>query len=192
MITGIILASGFSKRMGKDKLTIEINGEKVIERVIKAAIDSKLDKIILVYRTDEIKDIGEKYKLKNIYNPNAHLGQSESVILGVKESPIQSALMFIVADQPYLNTQVMDRLIQEYNKDNEKIVVPYYNNKFGMPLIFPPRFREELLKASGDKGGREIIKDNPSLLKKVYFKEEILGIDIDRPEDLDINDKNIK
>ena len=32
MITGIILASGFSSRMGKDKLLLELNGEKIIEK----------------------------------------------------------------------------------------------------------------------------------------------------------------
>ena len=60
MITGIIMASGFSKRMKTDKLTIEIEGMKIIERVIEATISSKLDKIILVYRTEEIRLIGEK------------------------------------------------------------------------------------------------------------------------------------
>lgn len=184
MITGIIMASGFSRRMKRDKLTIEIDGIKIIERVIKAAVNSQLDEIVLVYRTDEIKMIGKKYNLKTLYNPVAHLGQSASVIIGTKNSEPKSALMYFVADQPYLNTPVIDRLIDEYNNRAENIVIPYFNNVFGMPIIFPPRFRHELLNVLGDKGGREIIRNYPELLTEVYFKDEILGVDMDKPEDI--------
>lgn len=184
MITGIIMASGFSRRMKTDKLTIEIDGEKIIERVIKATVNSQLDEIILVYRTDEIKEIGEKYNLKCIYNPVAHLGQSASVIIGTKNSNPESALMYFVADQPYLNTKVIDRLINEYRNKEGTIIIPYFNNVFGMPIIFPPRFRPELLNVLGDKGGREIIQNYPDLLKIVHFKDEILGMDMDKPEDI--------
>ena len=184
MITGIIMASGFSRRMKTDKLTIEIDGIKIIERVIKAALDSKLDEIVLVYRTDEIKGIGEKYNLKCIYNPVAHLGQSASVIIGTKNSNPDSALMFFVADQPYLTTNVINRLIQEHRKNEGNLVVPYFGNRFGMPIIFPPRFRNELLNVLGDKGGREIIQNYPDLVSNVYFKDYILGLDMDKPEDI--------
>ncbi|NLL81641.1 MAG: NTP transferase domain-containing protein, partial [Tissierellia bacterium] len=34
MVTGIIMAAGFSKRMGEDKLLMEIDGVKMVERVI--------------------------------------------------------------------------------------------------------------------------------------------------------------
>ena len=64
MITGIILASGFSRRMKADKLLIDIEGSALIERVIKACVDSRLDDIILIYRSEEVKKIGEKYNIK--------------------------------------------------------------------------------------------------------------------------------
>ena len=60
MITGIILASGFSKRMNRDKLLMEIDGVPMVERVIERAVESRLDEVILVYRVDEVKRIGKK------------------------------------------------------------------------------------------------------------------------------------
>lgn len=183
MITGIIMASGFSRRMKRNKLTIKINGDTIIEKVIKAAEKSKLDEILLIYRSEEIKELGLKYNLKIIYNPNAILGQSESVKLGVKNSHESSGYMFFVADQPYLDTVVIDTLIDAYRKE-EKITIPYFGGKFGMPLIFPNRFREDLLNTKGDKGGREIIRDNPSLVQRIDFFNEKLGMDIDSPKDL--------
>ncbi len=55
MITGIILASGFSNRMKRDKLLMEIEGIPMVERVIQSSIKSKLDEVILVYRVNEVK-----------------------------------------------------------------------------------------------------------------------------------------
>lgn len=187
MITGIIMASGFSRRMKRNKLTIKINGDTIIEKVIKAAKQSKLDDILLIYRTEEIRDIGIKLNLKTIYNKKAILGQSESVKLGVSNSHKSSNYMFIVADQPYLESGVIDTLIDAFLKEH-KITIPYFQGKFGMPLIFPNKFRDELLKTKGDKGGREIIRDNPRYVQRVDFENKKLGMDIDSPKDLNEGD----
>jgi molybdenum cofactor cytidylyltransferase len=183
MVTGIIMASGFSKRMGEDKLLLEVEGIKVIERVIKACKESLLDDIILVYRLNEVKDIAQKYHIRTIYNPNAHMGQSASVIQGVSNAYDTDGFMFFVADQPYLCSEIIDILISEFNKDKNKIVTPYFNMEFGMPIIFPVRFRDDLLQVKGDKGGREIIANNSDLVKIIHFDNEKLGADIDTVDD---------
>lgn len=182
MITGIIMASGFSNRMGKNKLLMEIVGEKVLERVIKSCKNSLLDEIILVYRLDEIKEIGLKYGIKTVYNPDAQKGQSASVIHGVKNSKEGNAFMFLVADQPFLSPEVINTLIEEYKKDRRMIVIPYYCNKFGMPIIFPPIYKDDLLGVKGDKGGREIINGN-EMVKRIYYEDALLGMDIDTIDD---------
>lgn len=185
MITGVILASGFSRRMKKDKLLIEIDGVKLIERVIMACIGSNLDEIILIYRIDEVKEIGEKYNVKTIYNENAHLGQSEGLKLGVRESVGAKSYMFLVGDQPFITSKLINRLIEEYNNSDLPILVPYYNRHRGMPIVISSIFKEELLKVVGDKGGRDIVKSNISKVKKVYIEEERQGMDIDSLEDLE-------
>ena len=47
MVIGIILASGFSNRMGQDKLLLEVEGKRILEKVILAAKNSKLDDVVL-------------------------------------------------------------------------------------------------------------------------------------------------
>lgn len=184
MITGIILASGFSRRMKRDKLLMEIDGDILIERVIKACIGSKLDDIIIVYRNEEVKKIGEKYNIKTIYNAQANLGQSEGLKLGVRKAIDAKSYMFLVGDQPFLTSDLINKLIEEYRESNLPILVPYYNEQRGMPMIISSIFKEELLKITGDKGGRDIVEKNISKVKKVYIGEEKLGIDIDDESDL--------
>ncbi|HHV38050.1 MAG TPA: nucleotidyltransferase family protein [Tepidimicrobium sp.] len=183
MITGIILASGFSKRMKKDKLLMEIHGIKMVERVIRACKGSLLDEIILIYRKEEVKSIGQKYGIKLFYNPNAHLGQSAGVRLGVNKAGKSDAYMFIMGDQPFINSYLINRLINEYKKNNSTIAVPYYNGKKGTPTIFSSAHREELLDVHGDVGGRDIIEKYSNEIIKVHIDDEKLGLDIDTFED---------
>ena len=125
MITGIIQASGFSRRMKRDKLLMKIEGIPMVERVIQSGKESLLDEIILIYRTEEVKKIGERYKIKTFYNPNAYLGQSEGVKLGVEKSQNSEAYMFLMGDQPFITSSLINKLIEEYKKTGAEIVVPY-------------------------------------------------------------------
>ncbi len=180
MITGIIMASGFSRRMNRDKLTLNIDGELAIEKVIKAAKSSRLDEIILVYHKEEIRDIALRYGIKTVFNPCPEKGQSESMKLGIKASDINTeAFMFIVGDQPLLNSHTIDVIIDEFNNDDNEIVVPTYNEEKGSPTIFSARLKDKLLRVEGDKGGRAIIQEMAHRVKYVSIEDHRVGLDID-------------
>lgn len=185
MISGIIMASGFSNRMGQDKLLLKINNKRIIEYVIEAAKESDLNEVVLVYRSKEIKKIASYYNIKTVYNSKAHLGQSQSVIRGIKNS-INNSYMFLVGDQPFTDSKVINRLIYEYRKDTNNIIVPCSNGNISMPIIFPSIFKKDLLKIEGDKGGREIIRDNPRSVIRVNINNEYLLKDIDTIEEYDL------
>ena len=180
MITGIIMASGFSRRMNKDKLTLNFGGELVIEKVIKAAKKSKLDEIILVYQNEFIRDIGQKNNIKTIFNPSPEKGQSESMKLGIKASNLNTeAFMFIVGDQPLLDSKTINKIIETFNNSDKEIIVPTYNGKKGSPTMFSSKFRNRLLEIEGDRGGRIIIEESPHEVRYVPIDDYKVGLDID-------------
>ncbi|WP_432408730.1 molybdenum cofactor cytidylyltransferase [Wukongibacter sp. M2B1] len=184
MITGIIMASGFSKRMKRNKLLLDLDGSPVIERVIKAIKESNVDNVIIVYREKRVKEIGIRNGVKVIYNDSAELGQSQSMKLGVRYSPPETeAFMFFVGDQPFLNAVTINRLIEAFKEGKYPIVVPKYNGKRGNPVIFSSELKGELLNIEGDKGGRSIIREKPSDVKIVNFSDETIGKDIDTWEE---------
>lgn len=184
MITGIVMASGFSRRMGENKLLIDINGDSLIERVLEAASKSKLDRIIIIYRDTEVKKIADKLNVEAIFNKDANLGQSESMKLGIENTNEYSDYMFLVGDQPFLTSEIIDRIIERFYQNKEGILVPHYEGKRGMPTIFPNKYRKELLDTKGDKGGRDLINNNIDHVIKFDILDSKIGMDIDTREDL--------
>lgn len=178
------MASGFSRRLGEDKLTLRINGLACIERVIKAVIHSDIGDVILVYRDNKVKEIADKYKLKTVYNRDAEKGQSSSIKTGINVSqPSTTGFLFITGDQPFLACDVINKIINGYKANLDYIMVPLYDGNKGSPVLFPREFRKDLLKLNGDFGGKEIIKANSNRVKYIDIPDARFGIDIDTIED---------
>ena len=183
MITGIIMASGFSRRMEDEKLLLQINGLPMVEHVIKSAHSSLVDEIILIYRRDSVKAIGNRYGLKTVLNPHPERGQSEAVKLGIAHSLSESdGYMFFVGDQPYLSHETINRLIEVFNRDKKCIIVPVYNGARGNPAIFPALLKKALLGLEGDCGGRKVAERMENLVKLVPIGSDLEGTDIDTRE----------
>lgn len=183
MITGIILASGFSRRMADEKLLLKVDDVPMVERVIKAAHASLIDEIILMYRHDAINALANQYGIKTVLNPHAEKGQSAAVKLGVANAPSESdGYMFLVGDQPYLSHSTINRLIEEFNRDREYIIIPVYNGARGNPVIFPVALKRDLLSLEGDCGGRIIAERMENIVKLVPIESDIEGTDIDTRE----------
>jgi molybdenum cofactor cytidylyltransferase len=184
MITGIILASGFSQRMNTEKLLLSVEGMPVVERVIRAATLSRLDHVILVYQKEEIKELGKKYNIVTVCNHRANEGQSAAIKKGIPaSSPESDAFMFLVGDQPFLDLYTINTLIDTFLKDETPIVVPVYRGRRGNPVIFSSKLKDKLLKLEGDCGGRTIINQMEESVRFVPIESTFIGIDIDTRED---------
>lgn len=185
IISGIILAAGSSKRMGRQKLLLPFKDSTILESVIRTACSCKsIGEIIVVYQSGEVYEKVKKYDVKAVYNPIAELGQSTSVIAGVKNSdPRTLAYTFIMGDQPFISPDVVEKLIGIWEQNKLSIIVPRYNGENGMPTIFSRNFKKNLMNITGDKGGREVIKANIDKVIFVDIDETMAGFDVDTLED---------
>ncbi|SCZ05354.1 molybdenum cofactor cytidylyltransferase [Alkaliphilus peptidifermentans] len=184
MISGIIMASGFSRRFNQNKLLINIKGIPLIERVIQAANNSDLDEVIIIYRSPEIKKIADKYQIKSVFNTMAHAGQSAAVKLGVNTTKANSlGYLFMVGDQPFITSDLINRVINEYKYSQASIIIPTYGGKQGNPVLFSSKLKAQLMKVEGDKGGRSLFKDLQHEVKFLEVEDEKIGIDIDTEKD---------
>jgi len=183
MVSAIIMASGFSSRMKKDKLLLDFRGEKIIEHIIKAALKCDFSRIILVARKEDMLALGKQYGLILIENKNAHRGISESVKLGISNAGDCDGYIFFTADQPLLTADTIQKLLDAFYEEKTYIIVPKYNERQGSPVVFPKKYKEDLMRLEGDTGGRAVINEYPEQVRFVEVDDEKNLFDIDTLED---------
>lgn len=179
-ISCIIMASGHSKRMGKNKLFLEFNNKKIFEYTLDLVKKVNFKEVILVSSYNEILKYGENLGFKGVKNLNSEIGKSSSIHLGVNKVSENLPMMFFVCDQPLLSLDTVNKLIDAYNKNN-LITYPVINNRRGAPVIFPPEMKEELLSLKNDQGGMLLVKDKNRNEVPIENEEDL--VDIDTEED---------
>jgi molybdenum cofactor cytidylyltransferase len=190
MVDAIILAAGLSKRMGQDKMGLEISGQTVLSRAVTEALKSVVNKIIVVTRYSEDFDKSVEYRdyipsrLVRVVNDNSEFGMSYSIKLGLARiSAGTDAVMIILADQVCLDFSVINTLVSASLKNPGKIIAPTIKGRRTNPVIFPSKLFVELRQITGDRGGREIVALNSGMLKTVEFGQTYNDCDLDTMDD---------
>jgi len=187
MIYGIILAAGEGKRMGKVKLTLPLGDKQLIEWVLQAVKYAPLDKYFLVVRPEDKEMIktGEKWGAEIVLNSEYRSGMSSSIKKALHQIPSENLEGFfvILGDQPFINPSLLYKMIRAFTLDKKEIIVPFYKDRQGNPVFFDGYWKDELMKLSGDVGGRVLIKVHPERVKRFKISDESILLDIDREED---------
>ncbi len=187
MIYGIILAAGEGKRMGKVKLTLPLGDKQLIEWVLQAAKLTPLDKYFLVVRPEDKEMIktGEKWGAEIVLNPEYRSGMSSSIRKALYQisSEVVEGFFILLGDQPLINPSILYKMLKVFTPGKREIVVPFYKDKQGNPVFFDGYWKDELMKLSGDVGGRVLIKAHPERIKRFKISDESILLDIDREED---------
>ena len=57
-VAGIVLAAGTSTRMGQNKLLLELDGEPIVRRAVRRAVEAGLDPVFVVvgHQADRINE----------------------------------------------------------------------------------------------------------------------------------------
>jgi len=159
----------------------------LIECVVQAAKVTPLDKYFLVVRPEdtEIIKTGKKWGAEIVLNPEYKLGMSSSIRKGLSRIPFEGVEGFfiILGDQPLINPSILFKMLVAFTPGKKEIVVPFYKDKQSNPVFFDSYWKDELMKLSGDMGGRVLIRAHPESVKRFKIPDESILLDIDREED---------
>ncbi len=191
-ITGIILASGFGRRANCDKLMLEWQGKGILFQVMKNALFSELDEVLLIIQPRH-KEVCKEYldlflpelqnKMKIIINENADEGMSASLRLGIANLNKKSeASLFLLGDQLFFSANYINIICNQFKKTKAEILVPYNNGERKNPVLFSSKFNEEMLTLSKDMGARKLLEKYVDRIEKISFKENIIFEDVDTQE----------
>ena len=183
MISAILLAAGESRRMGSPKLLLKWGDSTIIEKSVDALLASKVDELIVVlgYQAQEIsRKVGSR-RLKITINQQYRMGMSTSIRRGLRQvDPKSEAILVALADLPFIETDVINHLIDSYRRNPYGIVLPSYRGERGHPVILSRfRYQEEMNHLTGDRGCSPILDLHPGDILEVEVDSESVVADID-------------
>ena len=185
-IAGIILAAGSSTRMGQPKLLLSWQGETLIHRAARTALEADLDPVILVTGCDqqEIRNAVADLPLRLVHNPVWRDGQSTSVRAGVQTLPAKTqAALFLLGDQPFITPELIQALVKVYLASRPAILAPFVGEQRANPVLFDQSMFDLLTRLKGDAGARTIFHQYPPAA--MPWPDERILLDIDTPEDFE-------
>jgi molybdenum cofactor cytidylyltransferase len=181
MISAIIMAAGKSVRMGENKLLLPFKESSIIEEFLKTFPYNIFDKVILVYSDNSIAKIAMKFPLKLVENKTNYKGNT--IKLAQSELMDIKATMYFVADQPLLTIKTIKKLVSEFVKNSDKIIIPAVTNKTFNPVIFPLSTYNDLINLENNQSGKAILQKHNDKINYVYFDDEKEFMDIDEKKD---------
>lgn len=183
-VAGVILAAGDSSRFGRNKLLVDWHGTPLIRHIAEQAIDSKLTEVLLVvgYEAKLILKAVKGLPLKYVENRFWENGQSSSIIVAMEKIGREIAgACFLLSDQPFISSNLIDELINAFQDSSMDILMPYYENRRSNPLIFSRTTFNVLKRLKGDEGGRQIIDQFKT--QKIQWQDHRILKEIDTEAD---------
>lgn len=185
-VSGILLAAGESRRMGKiNKLTLPVDGEPLLRRTARLLLQLPLRELVVVtgHEADAARDALGGLSLHTVHNPHYREGQMTSVHQGLDALQVTSdAVLVCLADLPLLELADLQRLIGAYRADSTSVLVPVHRGRRGNPILIANRHREQILAGERNLGCKRLIENNPELVTTVEMDNDHTVFDLDTPQ----------
>jgi molybdenum cofactor cytidylyltransferase len=185
LVTAIVLAAGLSRRMGRAKLLLPLEGRPVIRITVEHVLASGIPRVVVVTGPEprQVTEALIGLPVSFAVNPAPEAGQASSIRIGVNAVPPETeAALVALGDQPFLPAGVIASLLAARRSTMTPIVAPRYRDGRGNPVLFGREMFPELKELSGDQGARSIIERDPRRVTLVDF-DFPMPQDLDTPED---------
>lgn len=190
-ISAIVLAAGFSRRMGDaNKLLLPFGQHAVLQETLSQVCASHVAEVILVtgfQSADLAKEI-DTSRVTMTASKNFHEGMTRSIQQGVRATAESSkGYMICLGDMPLIQTMEYNLLLaafeKEYHQNPQTIILAEFQGRRGQPVTFSAHYRQAILDHEKMNGCKEIIEDNYENVFTVEMPGESIFRDIDTTTD---------
>jgi len=121
-----------------------------------------------------------------VVNEEWQRGQLSSLQAAIRSLPVggTEGMLVCLVDHPLISAQLVSRLVEGFERDKNKIVIPAYQGKRGHPVIFPSAMYAELLDAPEKIGARAVVRAHAADVVEVPVNEEGVVTNLNDPETL--------
>lgn len=175
----IVLAAGFSRRLGRPKQMVVLGGETLLQRAVRIAREAELGPLlVVVHRQLAEEQRRQPMECTVVVNDEAEEGIASSIRAGVQaaaQMPEVDGVVIMTCDQVAQRPEHLRAL----RRVRDVITGSAYSGgKIAVPAYFPRESFDALLALQGDAGARELLHSAAAIAA------EELALDIDTEEDV--------
>jgi molybdenum cofactor cytidylyltransferase len=168
----VVLAAGFSARLGTPKALARIQGVSLIARTLRVLAPFAMAPIIVVVppRAARLRAELRGHRSVLVANPLRSEGLSSSVRRGLRYARYEAAVLLVPMDLCSLERRDIARLIARWRGARRRIAARRIGAEAASPLILPRRLYRRALGIAGDAGLKALVRNLPP--------EEIVLVDL--------------
>lgn len=182
----VLLAAGASKRLGRPKQLIEIDGEPLLHRVARALLATRPVECIVVlgHEAKHVRGALADLDVRIVVVADRASGMAASLRAGVAALDARCAgALVALTDQPALDEDHLQALCAAWHRLPDKAVASAYADVRGVPALLPRQWFDSIARLRGDVGARELLRARSDDV--IVIDAPRLAFDVDTQADLE-------
>jgi molybdenum cofactor cytidylyltransferase len=175
---------------GRNKLLLEVEGEPLVRRAARAALEAGLDPVLAVvgHEAERVRAALAGLGCRTVLNPDYERGLTTSLRAGIAALPAGTpAAVMVLADMPRVTAGMLAGLAAAHASADPArrppVVLSDYEGVPAPPTLFDRALFPELLALPDDRCPRSVVKRHREAAAVLRWPAAALA-DLDRPEDL--------
>jgi len=174
-VTGLVLAAGGSRRLGRPKQLLPYRGRTLLDHALDTARACRFDQVICAVG-DELPGVDFE-GLEVVHNPNRGEGCSSSIAVALGAvDPLSAVLVLLLGDQPGVRPESVAAVLA--GRASARFAVCRYDDGRGHPFAFGREAFGDLAGMHGDKAVWKLLD---------RYADEVVEVPITGPVPIDVD-----
>ena len=182
---GIILAAGESRRMGRNKLLLLLDGEPLVRRACRRGLAAGLDPLIVVlgHESERVQEALIGLDCRFILNADVGGPMSGSLHCGLAALPADvEGAVIMLADMVNVTEHMLRTMLRSAQTSTVPLVCSRYAETLAPPVLFRRALFDELNVSTGEGCGKAVVEHHREHALFVDWPGAAL-VDVDTPEE---------
>ena len=185
-VAAVVLAAGTSSRTGRNKMLLDLHGEPLVRRTVRAALAGGCDPIIVVVGPDELDMRRALANLEAVCvsNPTPASPPGRSFQLGLEALPDADAAIMCLGDMVDQTAEMFQRLAEASKDDGISIVLSEFGGVVAPPYLVKRELFAEVRSLDPVGVVRQLAETHHEETTTLTWPRAYLT-DVDTPDDLE-------
>jgi molybdenum cofactor cytidylyltransferase len=188
MSVALLPAAGASRRMGRPKLLLPVNGRPMVAGVVEALRGGGVGEIVLVTAPGDeaLQTWARQNGVTVAVNPDPNRGMLSTIQEGIAALArgLEGEILLVSpADLPNLQAGTVAELLRKMVETGAPLALPTYHGKRGHPLAIAPRLVPEIDTLDSKIGLKQLRDRHETELLEIEVEDTGVVQDVDTPED---------